>query len=174
MTKEKIQTVVDSFVDYRGDEHKFMIAAVSIPEDDCDIVFYSDNFYDAKIPIAKSLRIGYAICHPNDEWDEELAYKMAVGRAKKARDNGIFVTHGGYINTNVVSSLLIKEALYLKANPGLYIKGYNEDQAKYLKAKKLQEETNILTDSQKSACRAFKNASKKAKKIMAKLIYGIK
>lgn len=117
---EKVQVLVDSFVDFDGIKHKFMIAAVSVKESDS---YVTNDDYD-EFDIAKSVRLGVSICNPSDKWDEETAYRIAVSRARENTEYALYATKGGMINTSLVTALLSQEAEYLKQNPGQYIPGY--------------------------------------------------
>lgn len=136
--KGRTQVIYDSFVDYKGETHEFLIAAVSVPTialceewQDEDDSYYEDpehSTYSNKV-----LSLGIAICNPCDKWNDRIAYQMATGRARKFRDNAIYVTHDGLINTGMVTALLQQEANYVKHNPEKYIKGYIEQKLRWEK-----------------------------------------
>lgn len=67
--KERVEYRIDSFTDYANIERKFIMAAVSQEVDavHCDGV--------------KKLSIGVAICNPEDEFNEEVAFfKQCPGK----------------------------------------------------------------------------------------------
>ena len=145
MRKERIETLVDSFVDENGVERKFVIAAVSevLPktlaeqnpkvygnaeDGDCgvsyEVVVYDEWDGESLDQLVKSLKIGFAICNPNDEFNEELGLKIAIGRARKNNTCALYATELGYINTKLVKAFLEQEAEYFKRNPESRIAGY--------------------------------------------------
>lgn len=156
MKKEHVDYIVDSFTDYLDREHKFVIVALSevLPSKAEDLKgyrYYDPNmhigekvYYDIEIyvenygtvdclcTVGKTLKLGIAICNPEDEFDEQVGYMKALGRARNsspvilANNNNI-----GVIGTEMVKGLLRQEAEYVKNNPGKYIKGYKEAEEKY-------------------------------------------
>lgn len=143
--KEKVQFHFDSFIDFKGIEHKFMICALSQP-----IKEFGDILY---IPgIKKVVRLGVSICNPEDDFDIEVGKLKAYHRAKNNNDSCLFVTKPGMINTKLVSALLKQEAEYIKQNPDSVIKGYRDAEKKYLEKLKEQEfsvsENEILNNVQ--------------------------
>lgn len=146
--KEHIQTINSSFVDYLGEEHQFVIAAVSkiLPKTSHEVdesfagneevahevTTYIEDYgsWDCINTVVKGLSLGYAICNPNDEYDYKVGVAKAVARAKNNKPV-LFVTDGGLINTTMVDGLLEQEAEYLMNNPGKFIKGYQEAEKKY-------------------------------------------
>lgn len=145
MRKERIETLVDSFVDENGVERKFVIAAISevLPktlaeqnpkvygnaeDGDCEVsyevVVYDEWDGESLDQLVKSLKIGFAICNPNDEFNEELGLKIAIGRARKNNTCALYATELGYINTKLVKAFLEQEAEYFKRNPESRIAGY--------------------------------------------------
>lgn len=146
--KQRYEVYVDSFVDYAGQTHPFVIAAIS--EDYTDSPDYVTILGPESLPICveKGLRLGVAICHPTDKFDEKIGTLKAIGRAEKS-DPILYSTLSGCINTEVVRALLKQEAEYLKHNPNLYIKGYNEAEERYLKNKEMNELYDSLSEIEK-------------------------
>ena len=68
--KEKIVTVISEFTDFRGEIHKFVVAAVSM-QVDAEVEIYNDSEVAEWIPTEKTVRLGVAICNPVDEYSEE-------------------------------------------------------------------------------------------------------
>lgn len=140
--KEHVEVIKDSFTDYAGRTHHFIIAAVTSNLENTEI----DNieFYNDKIVITYPkdltgvLRIGVSICNPEDEFVEKIGVLKAVGRARNSNPV-LYVTKLGYINKNLVKAFLEREAEYLKSNPDKYIKGYNECKERYFKRKGMEE-----------------------------------
>lgn len=117
--KERVQFHIDKFTDKNGNERHFVLCGLS-QEIDGSIIDWTFNTQD----ICKCLKLGYAICNPNDEFNEELGMTIATGRAQKNKDYALFAVKPGYINTDTVAALLEREAEFFKRNPEIYIKGY--------------------------------------------------
>lgn len=125
MKKERIETLVDSFVDANGEERHFVVAAVSVMfnEDDepATVVDLND---DECGEVVKGLKLGFSICNPSDEFDEKLGTTIAVGRARKSAEYALLASEPGFINTQLVRAFLAQEAEYFKHNPESRIVGY--------------------------------------------------
>lgn len=151
--KEHIETITSEFVDYKGEKHYFIIAAISqnFPKflnidknsnnvkigNDRTPVFYEVNEYiegygmtEYSNSITKNLRIGISICNPVDKFNESIGKAKAIARARMS-DPVLFVKNAGLINSKVVKALLEQESEYLKNNPELLIKGYKESKLRY-------------------------------------------
>lgn len=125
MKKERIEYLVDSFVDANGDERHFVVAAVSeVFTDDDEPTFVADLNGDAIHIVVKGLKLGFAICNPTDKFDEKLGITIAVGRARKNAEYALLASEPGYINTKLVRAFLEQEAEYFKHNPEYKIAGY--------------------------------------------------
>lgn len=164
----KVQYIIDSFIDFEGKEHKFVIAAVStilptkcknsnFPFDkelenndlfyDVDIYVEDYGMCDTYATVVKEVSLGYSICNPEDDFNEEIGKLKAYHRALCSKDK-LFVTKAGMINSPMVEGLLKQEAEYLKSNPGSRIKGYKEKELKYNEQNKLRKELETLNDEQ--------------------------
>ena len=120
--KERVQFHVDKFTDKNGNERHFVLCGLS-QDKLIYIEFLNANDDSAHWP-SKVLKLGYAICNPNDKFDEELGMTIAEGRARKNKEYALFAMKPGYINTDTVAALLKREAEFFKKNPETYIKGY--------------------------------------------------
>lgn len=140
--KERVQFHIDKFIDENGKERHFVLCGLSQEFD--GIAFNNDVLIENHIwnristrfaiiynillknapSTCKCLKLGYAICNPNDEFNEELGMTIAEGRARKNKEYALFASKPGYINTDTVSALLQREAEFFKKNPEMYIKGY--------------------------------------------------
>ena len=178
--KERTQFIHDSFVDYKGKEHHFVICAYSklLPktfkeaegiEFDADkddrvetfAVSYADSYgcldnYDA---VVKSVSIGVSICNPEDEFNYVIGCKKAQARAKNSNAT-LYATKSGMINTTMVTGLLTQEAEYLKNNPDAYIKGYEESKRAYLEKQKKADIFTALPEQAKDTINYLRNCSK--------------
>lgn len=125
MKKERIETLVDSFVDVNGDTRHFVIAAISVMFDqDDEPATVSDLEYKECGEVVKGLKLGFAICNPSDKFNEELGITIAVGRARKNAEYALLASKPGFINTPLVHAFLLQEAEYFKHNPESHIAGY--------------------------------------------------
>lgn len=125
MKKERIEYLVDNFVDANGDERHFVVAAVSEMFDgESDPAYVTDlDGFDMQ-DVVKGLKLGFAICNPTDKFDEKLGITIAVGRARKNAEYALLASEPGYINTKLVRAFLEQEAEYFKHNPEYKIAGY--------------------------------------------------
>lgn len=155
--KEHIEVITDSFTDYAGKVHHFVIAAISqvLPTcssqlednptecDDLDVshevaIFIEDyGTYDYMGTVSKIVRLGISMCNPADTFNEKLGIRKATARAKKANP-ALYASDPGIINTRVVRALLEQEAEYLKHNPENFITGYVEMRDRYLTRQKMK------------------------------------
>lgn len=138
--KEYVEVLKDSFFDYEGKEHHFTLAAIS----EMPNVFIEDTFF-----IEKVLKIGLAICNPDDTYNEKVGACTAIGRAKKSAPV-LYSTISGLINTKMVRALLEQEAEYIKNNPEQYIVGYREAKERWEKRKQIEELRNNFSTIEKT------------------------
>lgn len=143
MKKERIETLVDQFVDTNGDTRHFVIAAISevlpttegercpdVAEDFKDmevtheVVAYDKYDSETVDEVVKGIKLGFAICNPTDTFNEQLGKTIAIGRARKNASYALYATELGYINTKLVRAFLEQEAEYFKHNPESRIAGY--------------------------------------------------
>lgn len=145
--KEVVEYLKDSFVDFNGKVHNFILCAVSrVANDNYELV---GN--EGIMSIERTLSIGCSICNFNDEYDEELGKKIAYSRAVSEKFAPTIVsTVKGVINSAVVNALLTQEANYIKRDPNCVIRGYNEQAAKVLAKKKAQETFDALTSEERT------------------------
>ena len=178
--KERTHFIHDSFVDYKGKEHHFVICAYSklLPrtfkeaegiEFDTDkdarvetfAVSYADTYgcLDNYDKVVKSVSIGVSICNPEDEFNYVVGCKKAQARAKNSNAT-LYATKSGMINTTMVTGLLTQEAEYLKNNPDAYIKGYEESKRAYLEKQKKANLFTALPEQAKETINYLRNCSK--------------
>lgn len=135
--------IKDSFVDYVGKTHYFVIAAIS------DVRNLPCLWSDEDDPLVKKLHLGISICNPEDKFDETVGTNKAIARAKNSPAI-LFSTKRGYINDTLVEALLKQEAEYIKKNPGKFIPGYDDAQMRYYRDKNMQAFENSMDDVEKS------------------------
>ena len=135
--KEVVEYLCDSFVDFEGKIHNFVLCAVSKVDPNVEIFFNDDDTFCDTV---RTLTLGCSVCNTVDEYDEELGKKIAYNRAASDKAMPTIVsTLPGVINTAVVKALLRQEADYIKRDPNCIISGYN-DKMKKVQAKKEAEE----------------------------------
>lgn len=146
--KEHINVIKDSFIDYSGKEHHFVIAAITTPFEDEGTgypVVYGDGTANV---LVKKITLGVSICNPEDTFNEKTGVMRALGRAKQS-DPVLYAVDGDVITNFLVDSLLAQEAKFLKNNPGLFIRGYNEAKERYLKNNKMNELANNFSETER-------------------------
>lgn len=139
--KQYVEVIKDSFVDYAGRTHYFVIAAVSdnlVTESGDTLMIVQPGELNVIGSVEKGIRIGISICNPEDEFNEKVGTLKAIARAKNSKVV-LYASDAGYINTKLVRAFLEQEADHLKSNPDLYIEGYNDSKARYLKRKSMEE-----------------------------------
>ena len=149
--KERVEFITDSFTDYAGKVHHFVIAALSqnlpvrsgqlehnpVCEDNVPVthevgVYLEDYGTESYLgTVTKVIRLGISICNPTDVFDEKVGALKAAARAHDSKPT-MYAAHPGAINTKVVRALLEQEAEYLKNNPENFITGYADMRDRYL------------------------------------------
>lgn len=137
MVKNRVVFRNGMFTDYKGNQRQYIVAAVSERTDDCYGIPATVVYGGMKPDIietrdaVKKLTLGFAICSPEDKWDEELGKTIALGKAVKRPARVMWVSHAGMINTDVVNALVEQEMKFFENNPGCVIAGYDEAKRKY-------------------------------------------
>lgn len=156
MKQDIAEFLVDSFIDYKGDEHKIVLCALSqTPEkndDDDNLMVVWSNGYDidetADIchDVFRTVSLGVAICCPADKkiFSEEIGKKIALNRAEKAIPKFVSL-EPGVVNTIVVKAFLEQEMAFVKNCPEKFIKGYEEAKAHYNKKLNLDKTVKNLS-----------------------------
>jgi hypothetical protein len=153
--KEKIVTVVSEFTDFKGLVHKFIVAAVSMPVD-AEIDIYDEDKLIGWTGAEKAVKLGVAVCNPEDEYSEEKGKMIAINKARNCDDYALYATLPGMINTAVVNALIKQEIEFIKNNPVRVIPGYIEEKEKYEKRKAFAAALNALTEEERSVYNAMK------------------
>lgn len=173
--KEHIEHLVSSFKDYKGIEHKMVLVAISSELPKTYLELYPDDIDAKKDPsigesnvshwvasydewesndineVVKCLRIGIAICNPEDadKFSERTGIAKACHRARNSKPV-MYVTKNGYINSKMVRAFLTQEAEHIQNNPGCIIEGYDEACNKFKYNKELKESYNNLSKEDKN------------------------
>lgn len=156
MKQDIAEFLVDSFIDYKGDEHKVVLCALSqTPEksiDDDNLMVVWSNGYDVDETadichdVFRTVSLGVAICCPADKkvFSEEIGKKIALNRAEKAIPKFVSL-EPGIVNTTVVRAFLEQEMAFVKKCPEKFIKGYEEAQVHYNKKLNLDKTVKNLS-----------------------------
>lgn len=163
--KEHVEFITDSFTDYAGKVHQFVIAALSqnlptrsglldnnpVCDDNASVVhevgIYVEDFgtEDYLGTVVKVVRLGVSICNPTDTFDEKVGALKAIARAREA-EPVLYAANPGVINTKVVKALLEQEAEYLKHTPENFIPGYADMRDRYLTRKEMESMKDNFSD----------------------------
>lgn len=162
--KQYVEVIKDSFVDYAGKTHHFVIAAVSdgfeTETSDSLMIIQPDGVsFDVVGYVERGVRVGISICNPADEFNEKVGTLKAIARAKNS-GVALYASDRGYINTKLVRAFLEQEAEHLKNNPDKYIEGYNDSKARYLKKKSMEELKENFSEVEKIVVEGVKRDPK--------------
>lgn len=177
--KEVVNYRKGEFVDYNGETHHFIVAAVSttdvVMNGSLWLTLYDGNTghpVDAE-EMTKGLFIGVSVCNPKDEFDEEKGKMIAYNKATNAKNlhhPAMFTTRPGYINTEVVEALLNNIVNYIKKDPGSVIAGYDEAKKKFLKKAKDQQFVDSSSKELRKLAEDIKALNSEDKKNLDRLI----
>lgn len=160
MKNNVIEYITDSFIDYKGEEHKIVVCAISsTPEsiDDgygklavanvCEEYCYSDTTQY----IERMVSIGYSVCNPEDTFNEDKGKLIAFHKALNNFSKPVLCSPvKGVVNKILIKALLKQEIKFVKENPEKVIKGYDDSKARYERKKKTLEEYNSLSEEEKN------------------------
>ena len=143
--KQDAEYIVDSFVDFKGDEHKIIGCVLNVKPysnigERFSVGWRSDGL----------ISVGIMVCHPCDEFDLEkgknMAYEKALHNPKCPK---VYVSFKG--GKSLAKAFLKQEISFVKDNPGKIIKGYSQMKAGFEKKQNLIEKINNLSDKEKQA-----------------------
>lgn len=159
---ESVMYMTGSFNDWLGQEHKFVVAAVTVLHEDEMMLGTVENNLQGKylIPVKeyngdghlqKSVFIGVSVCCPLDKFNEEIGQKIAYNRAITGKRPQAWISSniGGMLGPKVVKALLQQEVDHIAAYPGSVIPGYNESKAKYEAKLSAQQQYEALPTPEK-------------------------
>lgn len=120
------------FTDFKGEVHKFVIAAVvrkCNPYTYLETYDNSGNIIYGDKEMEKFMSIGLSICNPEDKYNEKIGMLRAEGRALKPRKSEnvrqMACTKGGMLDDVYVELYLESMKNYIIKDPGKFIPGYN-------------------------------------------------
>lgn len=162
--KEIVTYRYGSFNDYKGQEHKVIVCALSTRVNNMavDVHVYEDEFddYGVDIDTIKTLSFGVSICNPIDEYSQKHGETIAYNRAKKYTECPLLVSNrAGFFNTFTVDAIANNYLEYIQKDPGSVIDGYDEAKRKFLKEQDLKKEVSKMTDADKAKIRTLANST---------------
>ena len=164
MKQDIAEYLVDSFIDYKGDTHQVVLCALSQSPEPIDsdnlMVAWSDGetvdesadiFHD----VFRMVSLGIAICCPADKkvFSEEIGKKIALNRANGSVPKFVSL-FPGVVNTTLITAFLEQEMEYIKKNPELFIKGYEEAKIRYEKKIDFDKTISNLSESEANVVQA--------------------
>lgn len=150
---------VDSFIDFTGNERKFVACALSESpaNGDMDLMVGWINFNNRLLTdeplchnIYRIVTIGIAVCNPEDTFNEDKG--KSIARNKAANIEGlprIYVDSKGIITQELVETFLNQQIQFFKEHPETVIVGYDEAKKKYEDSEKLASEIASLNSDEK-------------------------
>ena len=137
MVKNRIEYRIGEFIDFAGRTRKYVVAAVSELIDCACVTTVTQDANLIMDDVVKKLSLGFAICNPEDKWDEELGKRIALGKAIKRPARVMYTSHAGMINTEVVNALINQEMKYAEKAPSTVFKGYETAERKWMESQKI-------------------------------------
>lgn len=120
----------DSFVDFEGKDHYFVVCAVlresTIREN-----------------VTRILSFGVSFCNPVDKHNNELGKKIAYGKSVSDRNTNVLLGRAGLLNIEAVKYILDNETNHVKQYPEQYSVSYAKAKDKYEKAKALAQKAAL-------------------------------
>lgn len=148
------------FTDFKSKLHKFTVCALVLEAS--NLVLAYPNVYESQLkeftkgsqPMKSSHLIvfGVSFCCPQDipNYKESLGKEIAFNRAKSAKipAKRWIALNTTSITRDFMEAVLKAEVEYVQEHPEKFIKGYKEEEEKYLKkklSKKVDSESNTTT-----------------------------
>lgn len=183
--KEIVTYRYGSFNDYKGQEHKFIVCAVSQHVNDekdyfnaatLGVCFNKDNpFYDYNIAVSKMLTFGVAVCNPIDAYNESHGEVIAYNKAKSKNPFNVIVSQRpGAINTSTVNTHLDDLVNYIAKEPNCIIPGYNEARKKFFEERDLKDDVNKMDDTTKNKIKILADSTPESIEYAKKVVKYIK
>lgn len=160
MKQEVLNHLVGEFTDYKGLVHKIIVAVTGevLPcyrnsktheNEEYSVAHYTESCgeEDYKV-VRRALRLGIAVCNPEDNFNEEKGKNSAIGRAMNS-DPVLYATKSGIFSPTLVDALLKQELEYVCANPDVIIPGYTDSKKRYEYNQKMNAEIEGLSGDEK-------------------------
>lgn len=165
--REVITYRYGSFNDYKGQEHKIIICAVSqkvnvgelevspieIYKDPTDVVGYAKN-------VSKILSFGVAICNPVDDYNPQQGEMIAYNRAKDYDTCPMIISNrAGFFNTVTVNAIINNYLEFIQNDPGSILKGYEAAKSKFFEEQDLKNDVSHMSEEEKTTVKILSEAS---------------
>lgn len=155
--REVVMYGTGSFNDYKGQEHKIIVCALTRKVNDKDyknvddvFVYENEDDYVGKCAqLVKTLSFGVSICNPVDNYNEEYGQMIAYNRAKSCTDQMLFSTRLGFFNTTTVTTILNNYIQYIQKDPGSVIPGYDAAKKKFHMEQDLKDDVAKMSEATK-------------------------
>lgn len=157
--KKYVEVLKDSFTDYAGRVHHFVIVGMSNPLNDTVAIYRDNSGIKSLGGLEKGVSLGISICNPEDKFDEKVGVLKATYRAENSPIS-LYAHDGGQINSPLVRAFIAQEAEYLKHNPEVYIKGYAEAKARWEKNTEMKNIKEKFTPTEKIVAEELQNNPK--------------
>lgn len=162
MKQDVTEYLFDSFVDFKGEEHKIVACALSqspITDDDgYNLSIGWSKYNDLDIcdedyaKVCRIVTIGISVCHPTDKFDSKRGMANAYNKAlHDPKCPTIYTKDKGVASKTLVEAFLRQEVNFLKENPERIIKGYDQAKARFDKRQALKNKVANLSDKEKLA-----------------------
>ena len=156
--KEVVMYSYGSFNDYKGQEHKIVVCALSrranvknsIEADPITIYKDSEDDWGQMFDVAKVLSFGVSICNPIDAYDKDHGEMIAYNRAKSEDAPVLASNRAGFFNTSTVTAILNNYVDYIQKDPGSVIAGYDQAKEKFYAEQDLKNDVAKMTDADKA------------------------
>jgi len=148
-----------SFNDYKGQEHKIIVCALSqrancensVETDMVRIYNDANDEWGDESDVAKILSFGVAICNPIDSYNQEHGEMIAYNRAKKYGDCPLLTSsRAGFFNTATVTAIANNYIDYIQRDPGSVIPGYDRAKAKFFEEQDLKNDVSKMSEEDKN------------------------
>lgn len=148
------------FTDFKGKLHKFTVCALVLETSDLVLAYPDCHEHQFKALFKGSqfmesshlIVFGVSFCCPQDmpNYKESLGKEIAFNRAKSAKipAKRWIALNTTSITRDFMEAVLKAEVEYVQEHPEKFIKGYKEEEEKYLKkklSKKVDSESNTTT-----------------------------
>lgn len=161
MKQDVAEYLIDSFVDFKGEEHKIVACALSQSSEKSEGDYKlavgwidDDSYMDIHDPdyaeVCRVISVGISVCHPTDTFDKERGKANAYNKAlHDPKCPTIYTRDRGVASKTLVKAFLKQEVNFLKENPERIIKGYNQMKARFDKKQALKAKVEGLSDNEK-------------------------
>ena len=152
--------VEDSFIDYKGREHKIVACALSQSPSDKDFKLMTgwidtNGMLDSRSALCQNVyrmvTVAIAICNPEDEFDLEKGKQQAYNKAANIETlPRLYTSNKGVITKELVDAFIKQQINFFKENPETLIKGYKEAKEAYENIQKAKNTIDNFSEEEKT------------------------